>query len=445
MKKIVSLLVCAIVLFSACPAFAGERVGIPDVLRFTQKIAAADYVREKQYVQCVYPETANETVNQEMRELIDGMAEKGRPFLPAGKIDLMPSYLDVSATIFRTGAQWMSFLTIARIAYEREQTYVAFDARVYDMATGERLTLSDLFAPDSPAWDMMAQEARKQLGEDYFMTLEPDAAALEVLCTREALENAAFTLTPAKLELHFRADALYPGKNTLMHVKLYYSALRPLMTEKGQQITDNSQYKMIALTFDDGGARGYTNNVVNRLRQYGANATFFIVGTMMRANHDVMCRQHDAGYAMASHNYEHTYTGINENTVADWQVKYNEAMDAIIGIRPAYMRAPGGHAGKFINANVNMPLIQWSINSLDASSDNIDTIAWQVLNNARDGGVVLMHDLNPQAYEYVEIILENLERRGILCVTVDELFDHYGVKLEPNQAYIGCEEEAKAQ
>ena len=39
--------------------------------------------------------------------------------------------------------------------------------------------------------------------------------------------------------------------------------------------------------------------------------------------------------------------------------------------------------------------------------------------------------------------LEFLESKNFLCVTVDELFDHYGVILEPNQVYYGCEEEAK--
>ena len=85
-----------------------------------------------------------ETVNssETCKKPIDEMAEKGRPYLPTGKIDLMPSYLDVGATIFRTGTQWMSFLTIARIAYEREQTYVDFDARVYDMATGTQVKVT---------------------------------------------------------------------------------------------------------------------------------------------------------------------------------------------------------------------------------------------------------------------------------------------------------------
>ena len=443
MRRFTSLLLILCLFIAVFPARA-ERDAFPDTLRFTQKSTEAEYVRAKQYIQLTYPETANEQVNSAMKTLIDRMAEKGRPYLPTGKIDLMPSYLDVSSYISRTGSQWMSFLTIARIAYEREQTYVDFDARVYDMETAELITLNDLFDPESEAWRMMADAVRDQLN-DYFMTETADPAVLDALCAREELEKASFTLTPTKLELHFRADRLYPGKTTLMHVRLYYSALRPLMTELGQRITDNSRYKFIALTFDDGGARGSTNNLLNQLRRAGANATFFIVGTRMPSNHDVMCRQHDAGFAMASHNYEHVYNGINRETVEAWSQKFNQMMDSIVGIRPAYMRAPGGMYGKFIAAGANLPLIQWSANSLDADNGDAMAVAKKVINVAQDGAVVLMHDLNPLVAQYAEVILADLEVRNYLCVTVDELFDHYGVPLEPNQVYFGCEEEAKAK
>ena len=442
MKRLAVLCAALLLLAGVCPA-AAERVSIPDALRFTQMTVDREYLRDKQYILRTYPETANETVNADLRALIDSMTEKARPFMPEGKVDPI-SYLDVGATIFRTGSQWMSFLTIAHIAFNKEQTYVDFDARVYDMVSGGRLALTDLFAEDSAAWELMAQEVKRQL-TDYFITEAPDPAALEALCTREALENAAFTLTPAKLELHYRADTLYPGKNTLMHVKLYYSALRPLMTEKGQEITDNSRYKMIALTYDDGGARGTTNNLVRCLQKYGANATFFIVGTMMDNNHDIMCRQQDAGYAMASHNYVHTYNGINTESVSRWKKQFDTLMDAIVGVRPAYMRAPGGHSTQFTNADVGLPVIHWSLISSDADNKNVDQIAGRVIYGARDGDVVLMHDLNPLSSEYSEMILKELENRDFLCVTVDELFDHYGVALEPNTIYWGCVDEAAGQ
>ncbi len=442
MKRFLSLALCLTLLFSLSAARA-ERDAIPKALLFTQETTARDYVRDKQYVQLTYPKTANKQVDKEIRALEDEMAKRGKPFLPKGRIEVAPSYLDVSSTIFRTGSQWMSFLTIARIDYEREQVYVDFDARVFDMKSGDRLRLGELFDDDSEAWPLLQSEVRRQL-TDYFVTLSPDSAALDALCTREAIENTPFTLTPAKLELHYRADQLYPGKNTLMHVRLYYSQLRPLMNDKGKTITDNSNYKMIALTYDDGGGLGASTNVLNTLQRFGANATFFIVGTMMGKNHHVMCRQHDAGYAMASHNWEHVYENLTADNIFAWKEKFDRNMDQIVGIRPSYMRAPGGHYQAFINAGVGMSLIQWDVISGDAGSDDVGKIAANVKNGIHEGAIVLMHDINPKAYAYTETILEELTNRNYLCVTVDEMFDHYGVTMEPNQMYISCRDEAAA-
>ena len=442
-KRLCLTLALCLMLGFVFPAQAEESAAIPDVLRFTQQEQEREYlIKDKLYILRTYPETVNAQVNAEMRAQIDRMVEQARPFLPTGKIDLMPAYLDVGAYISRTGARWMSFLSIARIAYEREQIYVDFDARVYDMASGQPVTLGDLFPPDSEAWPLLERAVREQLTA-YFLGMEPEKQALDALCDRETIARTPFTLTPAKLSLHYRADALYAEKNTLMHVNLYYSALRPLMTALGREMTDNSMYKLIALTYDDGGARNYTNNLLNTLRLYGADATFFIVGERMRSNHDMLCRQQDAGFVTASHNYIHTYEGLTNEKILTWKAHFDEEMNAIIGVRPPYMRAPGGHYWNFVSADVGLPLIQWSAISGDMgnSSDNVQGIAQTVINTAKNGGITLMHDLNPKSHLYTAIFLPELEKRGFLCVTVDELFDSFGISLLPNQVYYGYGEE----
>ena len=446
MRKFLSLMLALLTLFALCPAQAERWEEIPEVLRFTQTTNPRDYVKKDLlYVQSTYPTTTNETVNREMAAVIDGLEAEGRNHLPQGPYNASrPTYLDVGAYISRTGDRWMSFLSIARIAHNMEQTYVDFDARVYDMTTGARLTLSDLLGDQEAAWALLETEVREQLSA-YYWTLEPDAEALAALCAREAIENTPFTLTAGKLSLHYRTDALYPGKNNLMHVNIYYSALGPLLPAQGREITDNSHYKMIALTYDDGGGRVTSLNVLNELRLHGAGATFFIVGTQMASNHDVMDRQQDAGFAMASHNYEHDEHISDLSKIPVWKEKFDREMDSIVGVRPAYMRAPGGNNDSFIRAQVGLPLIRWSGNTTDAGNSNVANIASRAINNARDGAIILMHDINKYAYQYAQIILPELERRGFLCVTVDELFDHYGVVLLPNTVYHSAEEAAAQQ
>lgn len=55
--------------------------------------------------------------------------------------------------------------------------------------------------------------------------------------------------------------------------------------------------------------------------------------------------------------------------------------------------------------------------------------------HARDGAVILLHDINPGSPVYTERIVRGLAERGILCVTVEELFSDAGVELQANKAY----------
>ena len=100
MKRMLALLLIFLMLMPAAQA-----AEIPQLLKFSQKATSREYVRDEVCVQSTYPTTRNETVNQEMRALIDQMTAEGRNHLPTGKIDLMPAYLDVGATVFRTGSK----------------------------------------------------------------------------------------------------------------------------------------------------------------------------------------------------------------------------------------------------------------------------------------------------------------------------------------------------
>ena len=294
MKRFILL---AMMLLLALPCAAEEfYTEMPALLSFTQEMHTETAAKDI-FIRRTYPDTANDRVDAEMRALIDDMAERNRPLLPLDRVTI-PSYLDVGASISRSGESLLSFLTIAEVSREKEQLSVDFDARVYDTATGVRVKLGDLFA-DEAVYAVLGEALQKTL-TDAFPSITADAAAIDALCAPEAIAKMPFTLGAARLTLTVRADAVYPGKNTLLHANVGYSALRAYMSEYGLKQTDNSRFQMLALTFDDGPARGVTRAVLDALRDYGANATFFVVGERFGNNHDMLCREQDANHSRAT-------------------------------------------------------------------------------------------------------------------------------------------------
>lgn len=408
---------------------------MPPYLRVTQSMKTQEIIKNLRIRRTV-PQTANAAVDDEIAALVDELIQRGRSQLPEKPGSKAPTVLDVGPVITRTGTSWLSFLTLAEISHERERIYVDFDARVYDIETGERIGLSDVFPKDSEAWEIIAQAVRTQLSA-AFPDEEADEEALNALCAFDRLQNTPFTLSAARLMLTFRADALYPGKHTLLHVSLYYPELRPYMTQRAQAQTDNSRFRMVALTYDDGGARLYTRNVLDKLRIYGASATFFIVGRNMRNNHEYMTRQHDSGYSLQSHTYTHTYPGkFVPGQIFDERDRFAKEMSDLIGIAPTMMRAPGGNEYTYVVQEIGLPLIHWSLASGDSGNDHIDGIIARVSTQAQDGDIVLMHDLNPLSDRYTAKILSDLCEAGFLCVTIEELFADAGIPIEVGKVYF---------
>ena len=431
-------IISALLLFAAFlmpfSAQAEYYTEMPVHLRMTQT-TSVEKLKKNIYLRLTYPETASETVNGEMRALIDDMTARNRDTLSLKQTDAM-SCLDVGAVVSRTGTSFMSFLAIAETTRDYAQHHVDFETRVYDIRTGERILLTDIFPGESEAWSLLADAARTQLSA-AFPAMDTDKSALDALCSVESIKNADFTMGPVRLTLTCRADALYPGKNTLLHVNIDYSEIRRFMTPIAYAQTDNSRFRMVALTYDDGPVRDTTRKVMDELRKGGASATFFVIGRRMPGNKDFLARQQDSNYSIQSHTYTHRYPGkIKGDEIFAEKAQFAAELGDITGIQPVMMRAPGGMDEFYTEREIGYPVMHWSLAAGDSGNGKTKSIVPRVLNQIGHGDIVLMHDLNSECPRYTEKILASLNEQGYLCVTVEELFPAAGVPMESNRIYF---------
>lgn len=70
----------------------------------------------------------------------------------------------------------------------------------------------------------------------------------------------------------------------------------------GQIIRSCTTPNTVALTFDDGPS-GYTPQLLDMLQEYGAKATFFMVGEGSQAYPDTIRRMRSEGHQVGSHTY----------------------------------------------------------------------------------------------------------------------------------------------
>ena len=68
-----------------------------------------------------------------------------------------------------------------------------------------------------------------------------------------------------------------------------------------------SNEKRAFLTFDDGPSSQVTPKILETLKQENIKATFFVLGTMVKSNPELVKRAREEGHYIANHGYSHVY------------------------------------------------------------------------------------------------------------------------------------------
>lgn len=385
-----------------------------------------------------YLRTTNQQVNQELKQVVDQLDAQWRPHLQPDerKNGRRNNRLDVEVNYARTGHSWLSTLVVARLTEKRQQVACPFTTRTWDLQTGQRIELTDLFTPGSAAWGLLAQRVQSHL-QSVFPGEPRDDAAIQALCTPQALSQAEFTLGGMELTLHYEARLLFPEKTGLMHVRFFYPEFAGMMTEAAARQTDNSHWKMVAITADDGPRHVNSVKSLNNFRQHGVRVTYFVVGKLFKEGLDILQREFDANHLIASHSFEH-WSGYSmkklESRVRE-AYRNDEVTLKVLGEGARFFRAPGGTYPPWVEAEIGMPIIQWSVDTYDFRGANELRILENIKNNVRDGDIILMHDTGERLNKAIPGFAEWLWQHGYMMVSIEELAMANGITMEPNVVY----------
>ncbi|MDO4623293.1 MAG: polysaccharide deacetylase family protein [Eubacteriales bacterium] len=222
--------------------------------------------------------------------------------------------------------------------------------------------------------------------------------------------------------------------------------LVPLMLSAGtQEVSADTGEKLIAFTFDDGPSGVTTPTLLYGLRQRGVQATFFMNGVNgphgTRAHEDLLWQMLRDGHQLANHTYSHhvPFNGLSGSAMISECDQVASDLYKVMGGSYNYIvRIPGGAQSAGISANVAHPMIVWSVDTLDWKYRNADTVYQNIMNNAGDGSIVLMHDLYASSVQGALRAIDSLQAQGYEFVTVSELYRRKGLSLDGYQTYFSA-------
>lgn len=209
-----------------------------------------------------------------------------------------------------------------------------------------------------------------------------------------------------------------------------------LLISLPQAVSAADNTKLIAITFDDGPSK-YTENLLAGLAERHAQVTFFMQGVNAQRYPQIVQQAYAAGHQIASHTYNHPYLPkLSENELHSQLNRTAELLSQATGNSGGYMlRPPYGSYNAQVLAQIGVPAILWSVDTRDWQSRNADKVYQSIVENSRDGSIVLLHDLYPTSIDGALRGIDYLQAQGYELVTVRELLRRRGIEPAAGHTY----------
>ncbi len=180
--------------------------------------------------------------------------------------------------------------------------------------------------------------------------------------------------------------------------------------------------KLIAITFDDGPHAVNTPELLDFLAQAQVKATFFVLGSRLEYYPDIAKRIVAEGHQIGSHTYNHKWlTRLSAEELIFELYETNRLIYSITNVRINALRPPYGDYNDDVIALSHMPIVNWSIDPEDWKYKDADRIFHAVVEDVRDGDIILLHDMYETSVEAAKMIIHHLKEEGYTFVTVDTL------------------------
>lgn len=238
---------------------------------------------------------------------------------------------------------------------------------------------------------------------------------------KEQLRPSAITCSSeGNWGLSFQTDGDPPIANASMEELARFNAY----------YAQNTTEKVLYLTFDAGFENGNTPIILDALKKHNAPATFFVVGTYIESNPDLIMRMEKEGHIVGNHTYHHPdMTKLSSLSAFEKELKDVEnAYNNVTGKEMTKFYRPP--QGKYNENNLQMAkelgyhTFFWSLAYVDWQENNQPTKEEafdKLLTRVHPGAIVLLHSTSKTNGEILDELLTKWEEMGYQFKSLDTI------------------------
>ncbi|MFS0782798.1 polysaccharide deacetylase family protein [Bacillus sp. 1P06AnD] len=450
MKKWMGIVGLTIILIGACGIGKSmwEKMNIEvkmhsETTAFKEVNIETEIGRNKQFeykVQTVA--TVNDDVNKQIQSYVDKQKTDFVKRMQANKEKAAGNHTYVlQAQLRHVSNKYISIEYIGQETKGSQKSKKSIQLMTYDLKNNKKVDLENLILRES-AWNELAKQVKLRILQDGKAMKHTTTEQIMQGFSQPQKEFKNFSFTEKGMIVYVSTkDMDYPCFIPTERLKgaIAQEQLPPVYkvgvtnpevlsnTVEGTGPENSTNQKVIALTFDDGPHKTRTPQVLDTLKKYNAKATFFVLGEMAKLQPELVKRAAAEGHEIGSHTWSHVFLPkLSYEDLLQQIYKTSEVITKTIGHPPTVLRPPYGAYNDQLKEALNVPIVNWNVDTLDWKIRNSQNIKRIVNQNAGSGSIVLMHDIQQATVEALDGILNTLKQQGYRFVTVSELLNIQG-------------------
>lgn len=194
----------------------------------------------------------------------------------------------------------------------------------------------------------------------------------------------------------------------------------------------DTEQKQVAISFDAAWGADKTEEIIEVLKEYNATATFFLVGFWVDKYPEMVKAIDEAGLEIGTHSNTHPdMAKLDYSTVkSELEISMNK-ITSLINKEIKVFRPPYGSYNNTLLTTcdeLGLKAIQWDVDSLDWKGLSAGEVTNRVMQKAKNGSIILMHNNADHVIDSTRLTLDWLTKSGYKVTSVGELIyqsDYY--------------------
>lgn len=238
-------------------------------------------------------------------------------------------------------------------------------------------------------------------GKYVYAIPKPDRSSLSDLSDVNALSKALFSDAGQSTDWYYGKTERDLTTGEVTYVWDRSKDTLALLDKYGAVYRKNEEEKVVYFTFDCGYENGWTEPILDVLKEKNVPGLFFVVGHYVETAPDIIRRMYDEGHLVGNHTYNHPNmaTGVTADEFIKEITSLEDALDRIFPDAPPtlYWRPPYGACNEWTLAmakKMGLTTVLWSWAHYDyVENDQPDVAASleKAKKGLHNGAVYLFH------------------------------------------------------